>query len=110
MTLWVGERRGERKQGGEEKYGVRERKEAEKEGNEGQGSSACQENEVSISRHNRGRAFSASHVGVGDWMTEIEERKAWVFMEMRGYEEMRRSELEGVVEFLVKTPDGKRRY
>jgi hypothetical protein len=95
---------------GEETYGVRERKEAEKEGNEGQVSSACQENEVSISRHNRGRAFSASHVGVGDWMTEIEERKARVFMEMRGYEEMRRSELEGVVEFLVKTPDGKRRY
>jgi len=49
-------------------------------------------------------------VGVGDWMTEIEERKARVFMEMRGHEEMRRSELEGVVEFLVKTPDGKRRY
>jgi len=37
-------------------------------------------------------------VGVGDWMTEIEERKARVFMEMRGYQEMRRSELEGVVD------------
>ena len=39
-------------------------------------------------------------------MTEIEERKARVFMEMRGYKEMRRSELEGegVVEFLVKAP------
>jgi hypothetical protein len=37
-------------------------------------------------------------------MTKIEERKARVFMEMRGYQEIRRSEMEGVVEFLAKTP------
>ena len=69
-----------------------ERKEAEKEGKEGQVSSACQEKE------------EVARAGVGDWMTKIEERKARVFMEMRGYKEMRRSELEGVVEFLVKAP------
>ena len=39
-----------------------------------------------------------------DWMAKIEERKARVLMEMRGYREIRRSELEGVVEFLVKAP------
>lgn len=37
-------------------------------------------------------------------MTKIEERKAQVLMEMRGYQEIKRSELEGVVEFLVKAP------
>lgn len=37
-------------------------------------------------------------------MTKTEERKGRALMEMRGYKEIRRSELEGVVEFLVKAP------
>jgi len=37
-------------------------------------------------------------------MTEIEERKARILMEMRGYREMRRSEMKDGVEFLVKAP------
>jgi len=40
-------------------------------------------------------------------MTKTEERKAQVLMEMRGYQEIRRSELEGVVELLVKAPKQK---